>query len=204
MLEELFNLVKSNAQDTVINNPAVPNEQNDAVVASATHTVAEELQNTLAGGGLQNVLALFRGNNNVAASDLASNPVVGNMISNFTNKLTTDHGVAPAQANGIAGNLITDVLGKLINRTNDPNDKGFDLGSIIGSLTGGGSSSSTGGSGFDLGGILNKFSGGLDTDGDGKVELSDIMSKVTGGARQAQTQQGSGGGLMDMIKGFMK
>jgi len=200
MLEELFNLVKGNAQETVINNPAVPNEQNEAVIASATHTVAEELQNTLAGGGAQNVLSLFNSGN---SGGLLNNPIVSNMINSFTNKLTNDHGVAPAQASGIAGNLIPDILGKLINRTNDPNDKGFDLGSIISSLTGGSTSGGSTG-GFDLGGILGKFSGGLDTDGDGKVELSDIMSKITGGAKQAQAQQSSGGGLMDMIKGFMK
>jgi len=36
------------------------------------------------------------------------------------------------------------------------------------------------------------------------VELSDIVSKVTGGAQQQQSQQQQGGGgLMDMIKGFM-
>ena len=29
------------------------------------------------------------------------------------------------------------------------------------------------------------------------------MSKVTAGAQQQQAQNGAGGGLMDMIKGFM-
>jgi hypothetical protein len=202
MLEELFNLVKGNARDAVINNPVVPNEQNDAVVASATHSVAEELQGTLAGGGLQNVLSLFGGGGANGGSSLLNNPIVSNIISNFTNKLTNDHGIAPDQAGGIAQNLIPSVLSNLINRTNNPNDSGFDINSIIGSLSGG--ASNTGGGGFDLNGIMSKFTGGggLDTDGDGQVELSDIVSKVTGGAQQAQA--GGGGGLMDMIKGFIK
>ena len=206
MLEELFNLVKSNAQESVINNPAVPNEQNNAVIASATHSVAEELQGTLAGGGLQNVLSLFGGNGNSNnGNSLLNNPIVSNIISNFTNKLTNDHGIDSNQASGIAQNLITSVISNLIHRTNDPSDSGFNINSIIGSLTGGGGST-TGGGGFDLNGIMSKFTGGggLDADGDGKIELSDIVSKVTGGAQQAQAQGGSGGGLMDMIKGFMK
>ena len=33
MLEELFNLVKGTAEESVINNPDVPNEQNNEVVA---------------------------------------------------------------------------------------------------------------------------------------------------------------------------
>ena len=107
MLENLFNLVKEQGADSVINNPAVPNEQNNAVLASATHSVAEEFQGVLAGGGLQNILSLFGGGGNNAAGggigSLLNNPIVGNIISNFTNKLTNQHGIAADQASGIAG-----------------------------------------------------------------------------------------------------
>jgi len=57
MLDNLTDLVKSLAGDAVVNNPDIPNEQNDAVVAEASHTVASGLQNMLAGGGLQNILS---------------------------------------------------------------------------------------------------------------------------------------------------
>lgn len=203
MLENLFNLVKEQGTDAVINNPAIPNDQNDAVLASATHSVAEELQGTLAGGGLQNILSMFGSGGANTGGGLSENPIVSNIISNFTNKLSNNHGVPGDQASGIAGNLIPGVLSKLISKTNNPNDSSFDINGIIGSLTGGGNATA-GNAGFDLNGILSKFSGGggLDTDGDGQVEISDIVSKVTGGAQQAQS--GSGGGLMDMIKGFMK
>ncbi|MBL8017124.1 MAG: hypothetical protein JNK43_07645, partial [Ignavibacteria bacterium] len=40
------------------------------------------------------------------------------------------------------------VLSKLVSRTNDPNDNGFDINSIFGSLTGGKSDQ------FNLGGLL--------------------------------------------------
>jgi len=198
MFENLFNLVKEQGTEAVINNPAVPNEQNDAVLASATHSVAEELQGTLAGGGLQNILSLFGSGGNNTGGGLTNNPIVSNIISNFTSKLTNNHGIDSNQAGGIASNLIPGVLSNLISKTNNPNDSSFDINGIIGSLSGGG-----GAGGFDLNGIMSKFAGsGLDTDGDGQVELSDIVSKVTGGAQQAQA--GGGGGLMDMIKGFMK
>lgn len=203
MLENLFNLIKEQGQGDVINNPAVPNEQNSAVLASATDSVAEGFQGVLAGGGLTDIMSMFGGTQNSAASSsgigsLMNNPIVGNIISSFTNKLTNQHGIAPDQASGIAGSLIPNVISKLIGRTQDPNDNGFDMNSIIGSLTGG----STQGGGFDLQGLLKKFGGGgLDTDGDGKVEISDIVSKVTSGAKQQQSS--GGGGIMDMIKGFM-
>lgn len=203
MLENLFNLIKEQGQEAVIENPVVPNEQNNAVLASATSSVAEGFQGVLAGGGLSDIMSMFGGTQNSAASSnglsgLINNPIVGNIISSFTNKLTNQHGIAQDQASGIAGNLIPSVISKLITRTQDPNDSGFDMNSIIGSLTGGG----TQGGGFDLQGLLGKFGGGgLDSDGDGKVEISDIISKVTNGAKQQQSS--GGGGLMDMIKGFM-
>lgn len=199
MLENLFSLVKEQGADVVINNPEIPNAQNEAVLASATDSVAGGLQSALAGGGLQNVLSLF-GNNSGGIGGLMNNPIVQSIISNFTNKLTTDHGIDSNQASGIAGNLIPGVISSLIGKTNDPGNSSFDMNGIIGSLTGGGSQA---GGSFDFNSVLSRFAGGsLDTDGDGEIELSDIVSKVTGGAQQAQT--GAGGGLMDMIKGFIK
>lgn len=208
MLENLFNLVKEQGFDSVINNPEVPNEQNEAVLASATDSVAGGLQNALASGGLQSVLSMFGGNGNNnggGIGSLISNPIVQSIIGNFTNKLTNQHGISSNQAGGIASNLIPSVISSLIGKTTNANDSSFDMNSIISSLTGGGQQAQAGG-GFDFNSILSKFTGGggLDTDGDGQVELTDIISKVTGGAQQQQQQAGGGGGIMDMIKGFMK
>ncbi|MEN9568950.1 MAG: hypothetical protein RL172_181 [Bacteroidota bacterium] len=201
MLENLFNLIKEQGSDAVINNPEVPNEQNNAVLASATQSVAEEFQGVLAGGGLSNIMSLFGGggSNGGGISSLLSNPIVGSIISSFTNKLTNQHGIGANQASGIAGSLIPGVISSLINRTQDPNDSGFNMNSLIGSLTGGGSQHS----GFDLQGLLGNFTGGgQDVNGDGQVDMSDIIAKVTSGAQQQQSN--GGGGLMDMIQGFLK
>lgn len=209
MLENLFNLIKEQGVSSVIENPAIPNEQNNAVLAEATHSVADGLQGVLAGGGLQNVLSLFNGNNSNASggiSSLLNNPIVSNIVSNFTNKLTNNHGISGDQASGIANNLIPSVLSNLVNRTNDPSNNSFDINSIIGSLTGGGNAQPGTAGGIDLQGLIGNFTnGGLDANGDGKLGLDDIMSKITGGAKQQQQNaQSGGGGIMDMIQGFLK
>ena len=127
---------------------------------------------------------------------------MSNIISSFTNKLTSNHGIGADQASGVANNLIPGVISSLINKTNDPNNSSFDIGSIINSLSGGGGAQN--GGGFDIASFVNKFtSGGLDANNDGHVGLDDLISKVTGGAQQQQTQN-AGGGLMDIIKGFIK
>ncbi|MEO6228871.1 MAG: hypothetical protein ABJB11_16635 [Ferruginibacter sp.] len=202
MLENLFNLIREQGADSVISNPDIPNEQNEAVLADATHSVAEEFQQVLAGGGTENIMSLFQGNGNsqLQAGGLLDNPIVGNIINSFKNKLTQNHGISDDKAGGIAGNLIPNVISSLINKTNDPNNNSFDLKNIIGTLMAGNN-----GGGLDLKGIISSFTkGGLDANSDGKIGIDDIISKVTGGGGQQEPTQSGGNNIFDTIKGFMK
>jgi hypothetical protein len=215
MLDQLFNLVKQFAGDTVVNNPEVPNEKNNEVMAEATHTIAGGLQNILSGGGLQSILGLFGGGGASSGASsggglgLMKNPIVNMMVGHFMSKLMGKFGMGSGAASNIATSLIPNVLNGLISKTKDPNDNSFDINGIIRSLTGGNApvaqpqSSGGGGGGFDLNGLLGKFTG--DKDGDGDSDFQDIIKSVTGGAQQQQQTQskGGGGGLMDMLKGLI-
>lgn len=206
MLDNLFNMIKGVAGDAVINNPAVPNEHNDAVVAEATNTVAGGLQNLAAGGGLQSILSLFGGQGQQQGqSGLMSNPIVSMMIGHFSKKLMGKYGLESNQASGVAQNLIPSVISNLINKTNDPGNSSFTLDGLLNSLTGGQSQQiaqeqQQQDGGFSFQNLIGQFTGGQQGGGGG---LMDIVSKIAGGATQAQQQQG-GGGLMDLIKGFIK
>jgi len=196
MLKELFDLVKGEARDTVINNPDVPNEYNNDVVAEATNTVASGLRNLVAGGGVQNVLSMFGSNAN--RKSLLGNPVVSMMMGHFASKLINKFRLGPRQANNVSGHLIPNVLGSLINKSNDPNDSAFSLEKLLGSITGGRSNdvaSRTGG----MGGLLRQFSGDGMSNGGG---LLDMVKDLAGGAQEQQ--QRNGGNLLDLIKGFTR
>lgn len=196
MLKELFDLVRGQATETVINNPDVPNQYNNDVVAEATNTVASGLRNVVAGGGVQNVLSLFGGNPN--KKSLLGNPIVSMMMGHFASKLMNKFRMGPSQANNLSGNLIPNVLGTLINKTNDPNDSAFSLEKLLASITGGRSNEVTSQSG-GLGGLLNQFNGGGQSNGGG---LMDIVKTLAGGAQEQQ--QRNGGSLLDLIKGFAR
>jgi hypothetical protein len=201
MLEELFNLVKGAANDTVINNPEVPNEKNDEIVAEATNTVASGLRNIVAGGGAQNLLSLFGGNNSQQSGGLLSNPIVNMMIGHLSDKLMNKFNLGGTQANNVASGLIPNVISSLINKTKDPSNSTFSLDGLLHSITGGQSSQiaqQEGSSGGGLMDILNQFGGS-----GGGGGLMDIVSKLASGAQQQQQKNG-GGGLMDIIKGFIK
>ena len=121
MLDNLFDLVKGFAGDAVVNNPDVPNEHNDAVVAEATNTVAGGLQNMVAGGGLQNIISMFSGGGQQqqGGSGILSNPIVSMMIGHFASKLMSKFGLGTSQASSVANSLIPNVISSLINKTND-------------------------------------------------------------------------------------
>ena len=196
MLKELFELVKGQASETVINNPAVPNEQNDEVVAEATNTVASGLRNIVAGGGVQSLLGLFTGGND--KKSLLSNPIVSMMMGHFAGKLMNKFNMNNTQANNLSGNLIPGVLGSLISKTNDPNEQGFSLEKLLGSITGNKSGLQQGTGGGGLQDMLSQLTAGGAQGGGG---IMDIVKTMAGGAQQ---QQQANGGLLDLIKGFMR
>lgn len=181
MLDQLVQLVRENAQESVVANPAVPNENNDAVIGEASHSIAEGLQSALANGNVSEVMSLFNGK----SSPDGANPLVNGIQGNFVKNLMEKFGLNSGAASSLAGSLIPSVLGSLVKKTNDPGDSSFSLDGIIGSLTGGSAS------GFNLGGLLGKF--GLDKDGDGDVDMQDLTAMISKGAQQQQSSGGLGG-----------
>ena len=146
MLENLINLIEQHAGTAVINNPAVPNEQNNAVIGEAGNSIVGTLKNMVSQGNMQDVMNLFHNSGNVAA-----NPATQNITGNFVQSLMDKFGLNESAASGVASNLIPNVLQSLVHKTNDPNDSSFNLQGIISQLTSG--------QGAAGGGILDKIKG---------------------------------------------
>ncbi|MEO6290690.1 MAG: hypothetical protein ABIO76_12250 [Ginsengibacter sp.] len=201
MLKELFDLVNGQATDAVINNPDVPNEHNNDVVAEATNTVASGLRNVVAGGGVQSLLSLF-GSGGRDKKSLLSNPIVSMMMGHFAGKLMNKFNMNNTQANNLSGSLIPNVLGSLIGKTNDPKDSAFSLEKLLGSITGNKTDNNTvaPSAGGGLQDMLQQLTGGSQP---GSGGIMDIIKSLTGGAQQQQQRNG-GGGLLDLIKGFVQ
>jgi hypothetical protein len=158
MLENLLNLIKENAGDAVINNPAIPNENNDAVISAAGQSITGGLQNLISQGNVQELMNLFHSN----TGEINANPVVQNISGDFVNNLMSRFGLNQAAANGVAGILIPTVLQKLVGKTNDPNDSSFSLEGIMSHL----------GGAKGIEGLLGSFTGGQSTAG--------VMDKIKG------------------------
>ncbi len=208
MIEQLFSLIQQESQQEIINNPAIPNEQNGLAVGLATESIFGGLQNVLANGGLEQVMGLF-GNNQQGLNQ--QNPLVGGIIQNLIGQFMTRLGLSQQSATGIASALIPLVLGKLVGNTTSTENNGFDINGLLGSLLGGKSNHGNAvqipgrDNGIDFGGLLSKVTqgGGLDIDGDGDVDLQDIIAATSGAATNVQRNRQGGANVMDLIGGLL-
>lgn len=144
MFENLLNLVKEHAGDAIINNPAIPNQHNDAAINETTNGIMSALQSQVSGGNLQNIMSMFQGGN------AASSPVASAISSNVASNLMNKFGIDAAQAGNIVQTMLPGVLNSLVNKTNDPNDSSFNLQDIISKVGG-----NTGG----IGGMISNLFG---------------------------------------------
>lgn len=199
MLDQIAQLVRQYSEDVVVNNDAIPNEKNAEVMAEATRTITSGMQNMMAGGGLQDLIAMFTqqsGQGNGLAG-LLRNPMVTMMIGHLISKLTGRLNLSTEQASQVSNQVVPNVLNDLMQRTASqaPENDSFDLNDLIGSLSGG-----TGG--FDFQQLLGQLTGSGGHAG--SIDLQDILSKVTRGAQEKRATEtsGSGGGLGDLIKGL--
>lgn len=154
-------LVRENAGDEIINNPAVPNEKNDEAVREVGDGIFNGLKDQISGGNVQEMMSMFSGG---AVS--GNNPVVSQLISKIAGGLASKIGVSPQIATQIAAGILPKVLNQFVNKAKDPNDKDFDLQDVLSKL---------GGSNSNIGDLI----GGLT--GSGKGGLGGTLGKMFGG-----------------------
>ena len=132
MLENLLNLVREHASESIVNNPVIPNEQNEAAITEVTQSLTTVMKSQLTGENSSELLSLFG-----SGSVTASNPLIGNMIKGAAGSLMQKFGISASQAGMIANSLIPKVMSSLVTKTNDPADSSFTMEGIAGALTGG-------------------------------------------------------------------
>lgn len=166
MLENLNQLVKENAQEAILNNSAVPNEQNEAAVSAASGSIMEALQSQVSSGNLANLVAAFKG------GDVQNSTVVQEASSSFIDKLS-GMGINLESAKGIAASLIPGIVGQFVNKTNDPNDSSFHIQDIITKISGPDGK-------FQLSDLTDLFNGGNTEPGSGESQGGGIVDKLKG------------------------
>ncbi len=183
MFDQLSELVKQFGNEAVVNNPAVPNEQNDAVMNEAGSSILSGLKDMIANGNINDLSGILSGNSSINTN----NPVVQQLTEKVTGNLGEKFGLSSDAAGSVASGLIPQILGGLINKAKDPNQPGFNISDLVSAISDG----KDGG----LMDAVSKYGGqfGLDQNNDGKVDMGDAMAAVT--------KKGGLGGLLGKLFG---
>lgn len=121
MTESLKVLLKRLGQDSVINNPDIPNEQNEAVLASAEMSIINGLKKLVSQGKSDELARMAADPNGAEAQQLQSG---------FVQNLMDSLGIQQETAKNIATSLIPQVLGRFNLGVN-----GFDITGLQALLT---------------------------------------------------------------------
>ena len=190
MLDELMKMAQEFAPQVLNNHQEVDTTQQGAIAQEASTSLFTGMQDLLKNGGPGALKGLMQG----AQAQDANNPQVQQVSQHFQNNLTQKMGISSGVAKTIGMALIPMLLSKLFSRTKDPNDSGFNIQDMLGSLMGGGAAGGlsgmlgglmgggaqpqTAGVQAGSGGMLSDLGTkmGLDKDGDGDTDLNDLMS----------------------------
>lgn len=145
MLSQILELVKENAGDAIIKNPAIPDKKNSAAIKATSGSIVNNLQKMAGSGELDAIKGMFKDE-----SHLENSPVMNQLSGNVTGDLMKKFGLDKGAASGIVKQLLPVVMKKFVHKTNDPKDKSINLESVLGTLMSG---KNNGGGGF-LGNLL--------------------------------------------------
>ena len=169
MIDQIQQIVNQLTEKEVGGNANISNDLAGNVAKETGNSLMEGLQNAVSGGNMDGLMNMF-GSTDV--NSLTSNPIVKNIIELLTSKLSSNVGLDAGTSGGFASSIIPQILSMVLGKAKSGD---FNIGDILGSLTGGGNGGSM-----------------LDQNGDGKVGIDDAISAVTKG------------GLGDILGGFFK
>lgn len=190
MLEQLLGLIQENSQQAIVQNPQVPNAQNEDVMSTLMSSITGGLQQQAQSGNLQGLMGLLSGKGvNAGSNGLMDNPVVSSIAKNAIGSIMQKFGLNNSVASGIVASVLPGVISSIISKVSNPGDSSLDFNSILGGLMGGGApsqSSNAAASGFDF----NQIGYAL---ADGKLDMNDLINvggSLLGGGNKQQPQSG--------------
>lgn len=131
MLDNIINLVKEQALGAISGNAGVPADKKDAAVNATTSSIVDGLKEHFTPDNLSAITNLFSGG--VSDTQGISSSLQTSVVSALSEKV----GLSKDVANSIASAVIPAVIGLFSKKTNDPNDSGFSIESLVQAFNGG-------------------------------------------------------------------
>jgi len=131
MLDQLLKLVEQNAQQSILENRAIPDQLNNAAIKEVTNQIFNGLKGEVTQGHMEQVISLFQ-----SGLTKQQGPVVAAIVDTVTRNLSSKFNLAPEVAQGVAAQIVPQVLAQVIKKTNDPRDVDFDLQHMLRGMSG--------------------------------------------------------------------
>lgn len=156
MLDNILGLVKNTVSSGILNNSIVPENKKEQTVETTTKAMATGLKQNLSLDNIGNMMSLFGKGNNTATN---SNPITYNLQNTVASSLVKEVGLSQTIATAIAATVVPMVMKAISGKIEDPNEKGFNLESLIHSFSGQSTNNQETGSGNNILNTLGKLFG---------------------------------------------
>ncbi|MCD7901713.1 MAG: hypothetical protein LUH22_18215 [Bacteroides sp.] len=113
----------------------MPEEKKAETVNTVTNAVTDGLKNNFTMDNILNIKNLFK-----KETPVENNPITNNIQGTVTSSLMEKIGLSPQVAALLSSTVVPLVLKSLSGKVNDPNEKGFNIESLIGMFSGSGNS----------------------------------------------------------------
>lgn len=132
MVNKILSIIKDTVSEVVNNNSSVPEDKKKETVKTAVHAVGEGISENFTKDNMPALSNLLKN----SGSALTSNPMVSNIINRVVSALQEKVGLSHGVAGGLAAGIVPTVVRAIAGKVNDPNEKGFDLDSLVSSFAG--------------------------------------------------------------------
>lgn len=133
MLDQLLKIVEQNAQESIVQNKAIPDQFNNAAIKDVTSQIISSLKGQVGQGNIQQIVSMFQTG---TGRSIGNHPVVGSLVASVAASLSTKFNIPGQVAQSVASSLVPNVMSQLIQKTNDPKDIDFDLQQMMRGMTG--------------------------------------------------------------------
>jgi hypothetical protein len=164
MIEQILNLVRENAQELIVNNQAIPNEQNESAIALVADTLL---------GGIKQMAADPSAIAGILGGEKGSG-LMDRVVSSAVQRMSSELNLSSDTANSVISQLLPKVMASFGSKLADPLNNEITINGLLQQLVG-----ATGGQ-LDLGSMVEKLMAPQGASSDAGAGLSSMLGKVMG------------------------
>jgi len=147
-----MSLVQGQVADTVAGVAGIPEDKKEQAVETTASTIVESVKKYATPENIDKVMSMLNSGGH-AESVIGNSEMAKGVSSNVVTNLIEKVGIKPEVAQKISSMVIPAIISLFKNKVNDDNEPGFNVGSLLGALTG---NKSSGGIMDMVGGLFGK------------------------------------------------